>query len=319
MASEIENSEAGGWMMRLFDESGLISLYRSPRDIKLRCMQRFVRLFAYGASTLILVSYLEALGISKTQTGLFMSLTLAGDICISFVLTLFADGLGRKWILVVGSLLMAVSGVVFAIFGHYWALLIAAIVGFISPRQVERHEYIPACGTDQHCHSGNEIGPFRAIEESIVAHLTKPKERAHIYAWYGLYGSAGTAFGMLTGGLVIDRMLNVLQWDRIQAYRIIFWLYAGVGLLKTALALMLSSNVEMEKKQAEEARPGEAIDETAPLLTDVTPSSQEPPAPKPQKGLRSLLPAISKESVSVVIELCLLFAIDSFASGLASM
>jgi MFS family permease len=120
----------------MLEEFGLISLYHASRDVKLLCAQRFVRLLAYGASTLVLVMYLEALHISKTQTGLFMTLTIVGDVCISFLLTLFADGIGRKAILALGSLLMTASGLVFANSGNYWVLLVAAVLGVISPRSV---------------------------------------------------------------------------------------------------------------------------------------------------------------------------------------
>jgi MFS family permease len=125
------------WRNRLtgiLSELGLVSLYHCPLDVKLLFLQRFVRLFAYGASTLVLVAYLEALGISKTRIGLFMTLTLVGDVCISFFLTLFADGLGRKAVLAMGALMMAGSGVVFALFENYYVLLAAAIFGVISPR-----------------------------------------------------------------------------------------------------------------------------------------------------------------------------------------
>lgn len=71
-----------------------------------------------------------------------MTLTLVGDTMISFVLTLFADALGRKAILALGALLMAAAGVVFAIFGNYWVLLGAAIVGVISPRYVVLNTWI---------------------------------------------------------------------------------------------------------------------------------------------------------------------------------
>ena len=119
---------------KVLEELGLISLYKSPLDTKLLCLQRFVRLFAYGGSTLILVSYLSALGISYSRSGLFMALTLVGDVLISFCLTLIADGLGRKTILALGAALMAGSGVVFGLSGNYWILLAAAIFGVISPR-----------------------------------------------------------------------------------------------------------------------------------------------------------------------------------------
>lgn len=116
------------------DELGLITMWLSSRDVKFLCAQRFVRLFAYGGSTLILASYLSAVGISDDRIGLFMTLTLVGDVVISFFLTLFADAMGRKAVLALGSVLMAGSGIIFALYGNYWALLTAAIFGVISPR-----------------------------------------------------------------------------------------------------------------------------------------------------------------------------------------
>lgn len=118
----------------LLEELGLVSLYHSPTDVKLLCIQRFVRLFAYGASTLVLVSFLRELHISQTRIGLFMTLTLAGDVIISFVLAIFADALGRRAVLALGAVLMVASGVVFALFDNYWVLLAAAVLGVISPR-----------------------------------------------------------------------------------------------------------------------------------------------------------------------------------------
>lgn len=122
---------------RLAAELGVPALLSSPLDTKLLLLQRFLRLFAYGGSTLVLVLYLRALGISSSQIGLFMSLTLLGDVLISFLLTLFADGLGRRVVLAVGAGAMVGSGVVFACSGNYWVLLGAAVVGVISPRSVQ--------------------------------------------------------------------------------------------------------------------------------------------------------------------------------------
>lgn len=119
---------------RFLEEVGLVTMWQSSLDVKLLCAQRFVRLFAYGGSTLILASYLSALDIADDRIGLFMTLTLIGDVVISFFLTLFADRMGRKAVLSLGSILMACSGVVFALTGNYWILLAAAVFGVISPR-----------------------------------------------------------------------------------------------------------------------------------------------------------------------------------------
>lgn len=115
-------------------ELGITSLLQSSRDTKILCLQRFVRLFAYGASTLILALYLSSINVSDAKIGLFMTLTLLGDVLISFILTLFADGLGRRRILVAGAASMMASGIIFAVTDAYWILVTASIIGVISPR-----------------------------------------------------------------------------------------------------------------------------------------------------------------------------------------
>jgi MFS family permease len=128
------HSRSERYLAHALQELGLTTMWRSSLDVKLLCAQRFVRLFAYGGSTLILASYLSAIGISDDRIGLFMTLTLVGDVVISFFLTLFADSMGRKAVLSLGSILMAGSGIIFALFGNYWILLAAAVFGVISPR-----------------------------------------------------------------------------------------------------------------------------------------------------------------------------------------
>jgi MFS family permease len=119
---------------KLYAEVGLKALLHSPIDTKILCLQRLVRLLAYGGTSLILVLYLSSLGISEERIGLFMTLTLLGDVVISLVLTIIADSIGRRWILAVGSLLMTASGIAFATFSNYWILVLASVLGVISPR-----------------------------------------------------------------------------------------------------------------------------------------------------------------------------------------
>ncbi|KAI1334559.1 major facilitator superfamily domain-containing protein [Xylariaceae sp. FL0016] len=280
----------------IFEESGLRSLSVSPRDVKLLCVQRFVRMLAYGVSTLILVAYLDALGAGKTKIGLFMTLTLVGDLCISFFLTLFADALGRKAILAFGALLMTVSGMVFAFSGSYWALLAAAVIGVISP-------------------NGNEIGPFRAIEESIVAQMTQRDHRSDVYAWYSLSGLAGASCGFLLCGWVLQCFTETLKWDLLYSYRIIYLIYAAFGLLKLALTLFLTASVESATKRRD---PRQGNEEAAPLLGNDT-GAQPGDRPSPMRRLRAILPKISRESASTIATLCLLFFMDSFGTGLSPL
>src|SRR5215470_19489758 len=82
-------------------------------DARLLFVTRFIRLFAYGSLSVILVFYLVSLGLNESQTGLLLSLTLVGDVLVSLFLTTQADRIGRRRMLIVGSILMAGAGVAF--------------------------------------------------------------------------------------------------------------------------------------------------------------------------------------------------------------
>src|ERR1051326_886078 len=77
-------------------------------------LTRFLRLFAYGALSVVLVLYLTSLGLSESQTGLLLTLTLLGDTLVSLLLTTQADRIGRRRVLIAGAILMTAAGVVFA-------------------------------------------------------------------------------------------------------------------------------------------------------------------------------------------------------------
>lgn len=116
------------------EELGLRALLSSPRDVHLLIAQRTIRLIAYGQSTLVLASLLHALGTYDFRIGLFMTLTLFGDVAASIVLTRVADQTGRRRILLLGCGLMCLSGLVFSWTSSFWLLLLAAMAGVITPK-----------------------------------------------------------------------------------------------------------------------------------------------------------------------------------------
>ncbi|KAL4790091.1 major facilitator superfamily domain-containing protein [Aspergillus venezuelensis] len=288
-------------LSRTLEEIGLTSLWTSPLDAKLLIAQRFVRLFAYGGSTLILASYLSTLGTSDDRIGLFMTLTLVGDVAISFLLTLFADGLGRRAVLALGSVLMIGSGIVFAMTGNYWVLLAAAVFGVISP-------------------SGNEIGPFKAVEESSLAHLSSPESLRDILLYYNLGGTAGTALGVMTCGWMVNLLQTQREWEFIPSCRMVFFVYAGIGGVKFLLSVLMSEKVEAEKKGRKKQQSGND-GERQPLLGDRALAQVEnAPQPNPEPERKSILSFMGdKDVIALVIRLFILFGLDSFASGLASL
>lgn len=149
---------AASWTAR---ELGLHTMATAGIDVHIIILTRYLRMYAYGSVALVLALYFRAQGLSDSQIGFFMTLTLLGDVIISLLLTLVADRIGRRRILMLGALSMGASGAVFAVCESYWILLIAAVVGVVSP-------------------SGNEIGPFRAVEESTLAGLVGEEGRADV-------------------------------------------------------------------------------------------------------------------------------------------
>jgi predicted MFS family arabinose efflux permease len=130
-----QQREYTSFLGQLLKALGLATLLRSSGDIKILCLSRLVRLIGYGASTLVLVSHLQvAAEAGPAEAGLFMTLTLVGDVLISLALAMVADSVGRRAVLALGAGLMAASGIVFAISRNYWVLLAAAVFGVISPR-----------------------------------------------------------------------------------------------------------------------------------------------------------------------------------------
>lgn len=295
-------------------ELGIAALARARRDTKLLVVQRAVRLAAYGSSTLVLLPHLRALGASEAECGVFLSLTLAGDTLLSLLLTLVADALGRRAVLAAGAAVMALSGLAFVLSESYWVLLAAAVLGVISP-------------------TANDTGPFRSIEESVVAQLTAPTDRADIYAWYKLLGFAAVAVGMAAGGWLVQLLQDSQGWSEVAAYQAVFAAYAACGLVKFLLCLFLTA--ETEAQPDNHGGGAEAEGEREPLLggggeenrsrgaqdNAAGPEQQQQQTPKQQqrKGLFALLPRIGRESRILVINLCLLFTLDSFASSLVSV
>ncbi|MGZ4012226.1 MAG: MFS transporter [Flavisolibacter sp.] len=128
--------------------------------------------------------------------------------------------------------------------------------------------------------SGNEIGPFLSVEQASLTQLIPDERRTQIFAWYNLVGSFATAAGALAGGW-LAQLLQSNGWTAINAYKVVLSGYALGGFMLTILFLSLSQAVEVKESASEIKR----------VL-----------------GLH--------RSMSVVMRLSALFALDAFAGGL---
>ena len=235
-----------------------------PRDGRLLFLTRFTRLVAYGALSVVLVLYLTTLGLGPSQIGLLLTLTLVGDTLVSLWLTTRADRLGRRRVLISGAFLMLAAGLSFTATRDFGLLLLAATVGVISP-------------------SGNEVGPFLAIEQASLAQTIPDRQRTAVFAWYNLVGSLATAVGSLAAGL----LASGLQSNGVSALDSYRAIVVGYALLGGLLALGFS-------------RLSGAI--------EVPPDARSPLAGR--FGLH--------RSRGVVLRLAALFSLDAFGGGLVT-
>jgi MFS family permease len=194
------------------------------RDAWLLFATRFTRLFAYGSLSVVLVFYLIGLGLSESQTGMLLTLTLIGDTVISLAITTRADRIGRRRMLMVGALLMVVAGFTFASTTSLWLLLLAGIIGVISP-------------------SGQEVGPFLSIEQAALSHVVTDATRTEVFAWYTLTGSVATALGALAGGSAA-RVLQQTGVAAVNSYRSVVVVYATLGAVLVVVFSRLSPRAE---------------------------------------------------------------------------
>lgn len=184
---------------------------------------RFIRLFAYGSVSVVLVFYLVDIGLTAPQTGMLLTLTLAGDTIVSLFLTTQADRIGRRRTLLAGAVLMVFAGLVFASTTVLWLLVLAATVGVISP-------------------SGNEVGPFLSIEQAALSHVVTDRIRTEVFAWYTLAGSLATALGALAAGTATRVMQTTIP--AVSSYRTVVIVYAALGIILTLLFSRLSPGAE---------------------------------------------------------------------------
>ncbi len=229
------------------------------RDGRLLFVTRAARMFSYGFLSVVLVLYLAGLGFSEGRIGLLLTLTLVGDVLVSLWITLYADRLGRRRMLILGAALMVAAGVPFALSRDFTVLVLAATFGVISP-------------------SGNEVGPFLAIEQAALSQVLPEDRRTGVFAWYHLTGAFATALGALAGGWTAQA-LQGSGMAPVASYRMLVYAYAGMGLLLAVFFAGVSMDVEA-------------------------------PPSAPMAGRLGL-----HASKGVVLRLSALFSLDAFAGG----
>ncbi|MFN8440487.1 MAG: MFS transporter [Caldilineaceae bacterium] len=211
--------------------SELQTLRSLTADGRLILLSRSLRLFAFGAISVILVLYFAASGWSEVEIGRLLALTMFGDAAVTLWVTLNADRIGRVRMLQLSALLMVLVGILLPSTQNGWLVALLVFVGAISL-------------------NGGEVGPFLAIEQAGLTNTLNSRNRTTVIAWYTLCGALATAIGALVSG-VLAQFLRSIGYQELASYRAIFFLYAICGVLLWLLFRNLSSAIETESSPSD--------------------------------------------------------------------
>ena len=246
-----------------------------------------LRMFSFGAVTVVLFLLLESDGLDSGQIGLLLSLILAGDLAITFVLTTTADRFGRRRTLVVGAVLAAFAALVFGTTSNFFVLGAVGAVGVITP-------------------SGKEVGPFVSVEQAAIADVTASQaasvrntragqsQKALLAEMLGRYQCASElarAVGAVAAGVAVSfAQSHGLPATAALRLPLLAFFVAAVG--KAGCYALLPRCVEA-----------------------VRPASQ----PLTAVPCGAAFGLARRESCALVTRLSVLFGVDAFAGGLTTL
>jgi MFS family permease len=199
-------------------------------DGKLLLCARIVRTFAYGFLSVILAIYLKLIGFDDILIGIILSVTLINSIIFTLFASFYADRIGRRNTLLLYTIMMSISGIIFFVTENPLALIIAALLGTLNI-------------------TGSETSAFLSIEQSILPQTIKDnRKRNTLFGFYNMAGTFAMGAGILIANLPII-IENELEFDQIYAIKLLFLFYSLLGILVLGIYLKLSSAIEIKKEK----------------------------------------------------------------------
>lgn len=170
-----------------------------------------MRAFGDGFISLLLPLYLLERGFSPLQVGIIATATLAGSGLLTLAIGFQAWRFHYRTLLLAAAVLMAATGVGFAVFTNFWPLMVVALVGTLNP-------------------SSGDVSVFLPLEHAVMARLVHDRQRTSVFARYSMVGSLLGAAGALAAALppVVVALSSISLSTVLTG---MFLLYAAIGCL----------------------------------------------------------------------------------------
>ena len=141
-----------------------------------------LRAFGDGYVALLLPLYLLDLGFSALEVGAIATATLVGSGVLTLAIGLSAHRHSYRALLIAATVLMAGTGVGFAVVTAFWPLLLIAVVGTLNP-------------------SSGDVSVFLPLEHAVLSRVVDDRKRTAVFARYSLVGALAAAVGSLAAAL----------------------------------------------------------------------------------------------------------------------
>jgi len=223
-------------------------------NILLLFAARALRGFGDGYAIVVLPAYLSAIGFDAAQIGLVAAAALLGTAGFTLAVGFVAPRHDLRNLLIAGAVLMVCTGLAFAQVEAIAFVIAVAFFGTVNP-------------------STGDIGVLIPLEHAMLTYGVANEDRTRTFARYSLIGALSMAVGALAAAT--PDVLAAAGIERISAFKVMFYVYAVLGLACAAVYLRLP-HAHVEQRPA-----------AAPL----------------------------QDSRRVVYKLAALFSLDAFAGG----
>ena len=185
-------------------------------DRSLLLATRGLRAFGFGFSAVLIGVYLEGRGLSPVLIGLTLGIGLAAASLSGLASAALAARWGRRRVLALAGVLMALTGLDLALSGQPVLLVLAGVTGMLGAASVD-------------------LGPFAAVEQAVLAEAVPQSARNVAFGRYSLTGGLFNAAGGLAAALATGG----------EGGRAFFLLYAVIGVATAVLPLFMTTRVEV--------------------------------------------------------------------------
>jgi len=175
---------------------------------------RLLRAFAFGFAAVLLGIQLEHRQLRPEQIGVALAIGLLAASLLGLPAAAAARRFGRRQVLAICGLLMALTGLDLAFATNGNLLMLAGASGMLG--------------------ASVDLGPFLPIEQAMLAESATPAGQPRAFGHYSLTGGLAAAAGALAATLATSP-------QRLQTYFVVF---AAVGLATAALPLFITSRSE---------------------------------------------------------------------------